>query len=127
MCQITPMRRSPLGLAAATVLSDSVVHGVELMVASYDLAQASTGVREHREVTNQGQKPGSLEHAVDERFEFRHALGRDCGAVDRAPRHEPFDVGCQRADACAEAHPRSRAPHSCGTGTVSGPCRSEAG
>ena len=59
-------------------------------------------VLEHDEVADQGQKPGLLEHALDDGSELRHTLGCDGGPVHGAPGHEPFEIGRQRAEACME-------------------------
>ena len=91
-----------VGARGGSRAHDRVAHGVELVIPGHDLDNAGARVPEHGEVPDQGQKPGLLEHALDERFEFRHTLWRDGGAVHGAPGHEPFGIGGQRADARIE-------------------------
>gem|GEM_PF-3793819 len=54
-------------------------------------------------MAQQLQKTPLLEHALDQRRQFRRALGRDGLAIRGAPRHEAFQIGGQRTDARRDA------------------------
>ena len=77
---------------------DRMAHGMELVIPSDDLATPEPVSANTVKSRSSGEKPGLLEHPLDDGSEFGRSLRCNLSPVNGAPRHEPFDIGSQRAD-----------------------------
>ncbi|MCY1359589.1 hypothetical protein D9M69_461700 [compost metagenome] len=71
---------------------DRAPHRVKLVISRDDLGQSRSGFAKDREVAEQIEQAAMLEHAFDQRREFRRALLRNCRTVGGTPRHEALKV-----------------------------------
>src|SRR5208282_6193763 len=78
---------------------DGRANRMELMIAGEDFDGLTACVAEDDEVLDEVEKAAAIEHALENRLEFRCALGPEAIAVNRPPGHEPLAVGGERADA----------------------------
>src|SRR5581483_2185608 len=83
---------------------DSLVDGVELMVAGDFLANlAGTFIFEDDKVAEQAQEATLIKDAFDYHLQLRHRGWREGFAVDRAPGHEALPIGSKRANSRLDA------------------------
>ena len=73
-------------------------HRVELVVTRQYLDKPAAAVAEDDEILDQAQEATLVENALEQCFQLGGAFGGDVVARYRAPGHEPFAVGGQRAD-----------------------------
>ena len=77
---------------------------MKLMIARQFFDDAAAAViLEYDEMPDQGKKPALVKHAPQQDFKLWHRGGRDGFAINRAPRHEPFLIGADGANACLQA------------------------
>src|SRR5258708_3535401 len=74
-------------------------HSMKLVITGKNLGNATASVTEDDEILYQIEEAAFLENAFEDRFQFGRAFGRKVIARDRAPGHEAFAIGCERADA----------------------------
>src|SRR5713226_4269305 len=76
---------------------------MELVIASKDLRNTAAGIAKDDEVFHEIEEAALIEDALENRFQFRRALGRQVVAGNGPPWHETLTLGSERTDARGKA------------------------